>query len=249
VHNHTHHTQTNTINDPDRLYFAAEKTSGTKLYTKVFYPNKKFLKWNPVVLFHFIPYIFRNIVSVFYKKNSKPALVPFKPKYSSNQRKHIIIELLIIVAFQIAVFILVGENGLAYFFAGPLSYLFTSAIFNTYIFTNHFLNQISEHSDPVLGTTTVEVPSVFNKLHFNFAYHTEHHLFPSMNSEYYPELSKILRAKYPDRYHYLRMKDAWNKLWMNDDFLSVPDRNSKHKEIDTGYRSTKENQSIEEPKF
>lgn len=224
VHNHTHHTQTNTVNDPDRVYFTREKTLGTKLYTKVFYPNKKFLKWNPLVFFHFIPYIFRNIISVFYKNGTKPALVPFKPKYSRTQKKHILMELFVIAVFQVAVFFLVGGNSSAYIFAGPLSYLFTSAIFNTYIFTNHFLNHIHEHSDPILGTTTVEVPRIINKLHFNFAYHTEHHLFPSMNSEFYPELSNILRAKYPERYHYLRLRDAWKKLWVNEDFISFSEK-------------------------
>ena len=220
VHNHTHHIQTNTINDPDRQYFTSEKTAGTNLYTKIFYPNKKSLKWNPVVAFHFIPYIFRNIISSFYSKNSKPAIVPFKPKYSSKQRAKIVVELVVIILFQITIFNLVGRNLLAYFFASPLSYLFTSAVFNTYIFTNHFLNPIHEHSDPLLGTTTVEVPALLNKLHFNFSYHTEHHLFPSMNSKFYPELSKILQTKYPDRYHYLTIKDAWKKLWMNDDFIN-----------------------------
>src|SRR6266536_535171 len=220
VHNHTHHIQTNTPNDPDRLYFISKKNDATNLYTMIFYANKKSIKWNPVVLFHFIPYIFRNIVAVFYSKNSKPSIVPYKPKYSSRQIRMIIVELLIIILFQVAIFFLTGKNLLAYFFASPLSYLLTSAVLNVYIYTNHFLNTVNEDHDPVLGTTSVHVPTIINKIHFNFAYHTEHHLFPSMNSKYFPELSRILRKKYPDRYNYLVLQDAWKKIWNSDDFIT-----------------------------
>src|SRR5436190_2190931 len=220
VHNHTHHTQTNTPHDPDRLFFKSEKSIATTIYTKVFYANVKSFKWNPMVLFHFIPYITRNIISVFYAEHAKPAIVPYKPAYTSRQKKRIFIELAIIVVLQFVIFYMVGQDWLAYVFASPISYLFTSAIFNSYIFTNHFLNEISEESDPILGTTSVKVPAILNKLHFNFAYHTEHHLFPSMNSDYYPQLSKILREKYPERYNYLQLKEAWKKLWKSPDFIS-----------------------------
>ena len=218
VHNHTHHTQINTPKDPDRIYLHTEKSIATKIYTKIFYVNVENFNWNPLVLFHFIPYITRNIIAVFYKGNAKPGIVPFKPVYSTHQRKKIIIELAVISLLQIAIFLLVGKNWLAYLFASPVTLLLTSAVFNVYIYTNHFLNDVSEESDPILGTTSVKVPNIINKLHFNFSYHTEHHLFPSMNSDYYPELHKILKEKYPERYNYLRLKDAWRKLWGNPAF-------------------------------
>ena len=219
VHNHTHHTQINTPQDPDRIYFECEKSTATKLYTRIFYANRKSIKWNPVVLFHFIPYITRNILSVFYRNDAKPAIVPFKPGYTVAQKKRIAGELMLVLLLQVAIFFLIGKNWLAFVFASPVCYLLTSAIFNTYIYTNHFLNEVSEESDPVLGTTSVRVPSILDKLHFNFSYHTEHHLFPSMNSDYFPELSKILKEKYPDRYNYLNIVEAWKKLWKSDEFL------------------------------
>ncbi len=227
VHNHTHHGHTNTPEDPDRLYFVAEKSKSTSIYTNLFYAHKKGVKWNPVVLLHFIPYIFRNIISVFYAKNKKPSIVPFKPKYTSRQKRMIAAELVVIVLFQAGIYYLVGKNVLAYLFAGPLSYMFTSAILNVYIYTNHFLNTVNDEHDPVLGTTSVHVPAFLNKLHFNFAYHTEHHLFPSMNSKYFPELSRILREKYPDRYNYLEIKNAWKRIWNNDDFITTNEADKK----------------------
>lgn len=220
VHNHTHHTQANTPNDPDRQFFTSEKTIVTKWYTKIFYPNKKFIKWNPIVAVHFIPYIFKYIISVFYSTNTKPVVVPFKPKYSNKQKSKIIMELAIIVLIQVSIFYAVGKSLTAYVFASSVSYLLTSSILVSYNFTNHFLNPVTIKNDPLLGTTTVQVPSILNKLHFNFAYHTEHHLFPSLNSKFYPELSAILKEKYPDRYNYLPIAAAWNKLWKNEDFIS-----------------------------
>jgi hypothetical protein len=48
-----------------------------------------------------------------------------------------------------------------------------------------------------------------------------------MNSKFYPELSKILRKKYPDRYNYLPLINAWKKLWKNDDFIFLKTNNVK----------------------
>jgi len=46
-----------------------------------------------------------------------------------------------------------------------------------------------------------------------------------MRSKYYPQLSKILKKKYPERYHYLTIATAWKKLWQNEDFI-YSERNS-----------------------
>ena len=221
VHNETHHAHLNTTKDPDRQFLASERTHSTITYTQLFYPNKKSIKWNPLVGFHFIPYIFRNILSALYPAPSKPEIVPFKPSYSNNQKLRIILELVAIVAIQMLIFYATGSDWTAYVFAGPVAYLLASTILMTYIFTNHFLNPINRVSDPLLGTTSVEVPRILNKLHFNFSYHTEHHVFPSINSNFYPALSRLLKEKYPERYHYTNMREAWSRLWRNEQFVDV----------------------------
>jgi fatty acid desaturase len=89
-----------------------------------------------------------------------------------------------------------------------------------YVFTNHGLNPFCEINDPLGSSTSVEVHPVFDKLHHNFSYHTEHHLFPGMNSDYYPEVGRILKEKYPDRYNRIPFVDAWRRLWKNNEFLA-----------------------------
>ena len=99
------------------------------------------------------------------------------------------------------------------FFASPIALLITSSIVMSYIFTNHLLNPLSKKSDPFVSTTSLVVYRIFDRLHLNFSYHTEHHLFPGMNSDYYPILSNLLTELYGDRYRRIDFGDAWNRLW------------------------------------
>ena len=58
----------------------------------------------------------------------------------------------------------------------------------------------------------VAVPPTFNWLHSNFSYHAEHHLFPAMNSDYYPLVSDLLREHFGEHYHRLTIGSAWTAL-------------------------------------
>jgi fatty acid desaturase len=78
------------------------------------------------------------------------------------------------------------------------------------------LHGLAELHDPLLGSTSVDVPPLLDRLHSNFSYHTEHHLFPSMSSDYYPLVSKILQERFPERYHRLSYREAWRKLWQGE---------------------------------
>jgi fatty acid desaturase len=75
------------------------------------------------------------------------------------------------------------------------------------------LNPLGNEQDPLAATTSVIVPELFNRIHFNFSYHTEHHLFPTVNSEYYPLVSKLLQEKFGPHYNRLAISEAWSRLW------------------------------------
>jgi fatty acid desaturase len=49
-------------------------------------------------------------------------------------------------------------------------------------------------------------------LHLNFSYHTEHHIFPGINSDYYPLVQELIQVHYPGRMNLLDAGDAWNLL-------------------------------------
>jgi fatty acid desaturase len=56
------------------------------------------------------------------------------------------------------------------------------------------------------------MPKIFDLLHLNFAYHTEHHIFPGLNSDYYPMVQELIKIHYPERYNLLDFSEAWRLL-------------------------------------
>lgn len=219
VHNQTHHLETNTPRDPDRECLASEKSVSTHLYSRAFYPHRKTVRWNPLVGLHFIPYVARNVLAALLGDNTRPAIVPFKPTYTARQRISIFAELLVVFMLQIIIFFAVGGKWQQWAWASPIAFVFTSTIVMSYIFTNHFLNPLCEHTDPVVGSTSVQVPTIFDKLHDNFSFHTEHHIFPGMNPKYYPLVCRLLLEKFPERYNRLPLAEAWKRLWEKEEYI------------------------------
>lgn len=217
VHNQSHHGHANTVQDPDRQFFSTEQTRSTRLYSFLFYPSKRTSPVNPLVALHFIPYIIRNLL-VALLPVKKIVIVPFVPRYRLRDRLVIGFELLVILLLQYCLFATLGHNVVRYLWAGPIAVCFTSAVVMSYVFTNHYLNPICEKSDPLKGTTSVVVSPICDRLHQNFSYHTEHHLFPAMNSEFYPLLSRLLSEKFHGQYHRIPFRVAWQRLWKSAPF-------------------------------
>jgi fatty acid desaturase len=223
VHNQTHHIHGNTIRDPDRFYLKSELESPDgrmrRWYTKLFFPHRFTSKWNPLVGFHFVTYIIRHLLAVFYPRDLRPSVVTYKPSYTSKQRLRIIGEVMAIACLQYGIFWAAGGTWAAFAWASPIALLFTSTFAMTYIWTNHYLHGLHAIHDPVAGSTSVKVPQLFDWLHSNFSYHTEHHLFPNVNADYYPLISQLLLQHYPERYHRLPMADAWRLLWKGEQYI------------------------------
>ncbi|MFC7371851.1 fatty acid desaturase family protein [Fictibacillus iocasae] len=107
------------------------------------------------------------------------------------------------------------------FWLGPVKWVFAIliplAIANTvvmsYIATNHRLNPITNVNDPLANSLSVTVPKWIDVLHFNFSYHTEHHLFPGMSPKYYPMVKKYIMEMWPERYHAMPHWKALMALW------------------------------------
>ncbi len=213
VHNYTHHNSANTVCDPDRQFMSSEACPITSWYVRRFYPDNGSSRFNFCVFFHFVTYILRNTIAVFYPRQIKPVFVPAKPTYTRRERITVTLELIAILSLQWTIFHFVGGDFKRFVFASPVAVLITSTIVMSYIFTNHLLNPLSESNDPVTNTTSVVVYRIFNRLHLNFSYHTEHHVFPGMNSDYYPKVTQLLEDHYGDRYSRIPFGEAWNRLW------------------------------------
>jgi len=221
LHNDAHHRHASTIKDPDRPFLVTEQQPATLRYAAVFYPARENWRANVLVFVHLVSYITRNIVCVFYPDDAKPAIITSKPAYRRAERWRVAAELGSIAALQWMVWIAVGRSWWNYVWASPAALCVASAVIMTYVFTNHFLNPITHDHDPIAGTTSVVVPKVFDVLHSNFSYHTEHHLFPSLNSDYYPQVSALLKAEAPEGYQQVAIGEAWKRLWEQERFREM----------------------------
>ncbi len=223
LHNLTHHRHASTVQDPDRPFLETERRPATIWYSRVFYPTRQGRRHYPMVLCHFVSYIARNIATVFYPEGKKPAIVTSKPAYRDRERAVIAMELVAIGVMQFGVWVAAGQSWRGYLWASPVALGVASTVIMAYVFTNHFLNPITHDHDPIAGTTSVMVPRLIDRLHCNFSYHTEHHLFPSLNADYYPMVSAALKAEAADRYQQVPFREAWRRLWQQDAFRSLQD--------------------------
>ncbi|HWA26651.1 MAG TPA: fatty acid desaturase [Lacunisphaera sp.] len=222
VHNQSHHAHFNTVLDPDRMFLADERRATTVWYVRIFYPNAETFPWNPLVLLHLVAYVGRNTVTSLLPGKSKLAVVPAKAAVHAGDRRAILIDLGIIAGLQALLWLLTGRQAAVHATMLILSYAVTSALTMAYIFTNHFTDPLHAEPDLLHGTTSVIVPAWLDRLHSHFSYHTEHHLFPGLNSDYYPVVSAHLARAFPGSYSRIPILEAWRRLWRNAMFVPPP---------------------------
>lgn len=224
VHNQTHHPETNTLRDTDRTFRPGEVTTATWIYARIVYPNRQTPMHHPFVLFFNFPsYILRHLVTALLPGEMKPSIVTYKPRYTPAMKLQLVAEIAVIVLFQVGLFHFLHAEWWRYVFAVPVAILVASAVAMVYLLTNHILNPLCEKADPLIASTSVVVPKFFDWLHDNVSYHTEHHLFPSMNPKYYPMVSQLLLAYFPERYNRMPITEAWRRIWEHDEFIGEPD--------------------------
>jgi fatty acid desaturase len=85
-------------------------------------------------------------------------------------------------------------------------------ILMSYISTQHWLRPQVEEDDPFCSSMSVIVPRLVDWLHFDFSYHQEHHIFPSMSAKYAPLLREKLREIEPRAVAVLPMHTALREV-------------------------------------
>jgi fatty acid desaturase len=208
-----HHAHTNGTADPDRRFLPSELSLTGTIAAATLFPNR--LKFNVGFWLQWFVYPMRHaIAALLYPGTSKPDYVTAKPKYFVADKVWIALEIAFLAAWQIGLWLFLGA-AVKLIVVTVIPVAITSAVVSWYFYTNHSLNPVDDGSDIVAATTSVIVPGVFNKLHSNFAYHTEHHLFPSMNPVFYPLVSKLLQQHFPGRYQRIPIWRAWRVLLRN----------------------------------
>lgn len=122
---------------------------------------------------------------------------------------------------NIELFLQVMAAGSYVYFIGAESPLFLIlvpwAIMNytvmSYISTNHNLSPYTKINDPLVNSLTVTNNSILERVHLNFGYHTEHHLFPTLPMNRAKELSEVLKKIYPKRYMTMKKSRAVRMLY------------------------------------
>lgn len=104
---------------------------------------------------------------------------------------------------------------------GPSNWIYLAVIpfaiqnytLTSYIFTNHNLCPYTKVNDALINSLTVTNHPVWEFLHMNFGYHTEHHIFPNMPMSSAKKVNKALKALYPDKFQEMPKARALKLLY------------------------------------
>lgn len=199
-HNLSHHVHTqHEENDPD-AWPTLERISKMKVFRWVY----------RLPLFIRATASFASLTFQFTMHSIKCFFMYIKEFQPKKQPKVVLQAIIPWVTWIGLLFIMGFQN---WFFAFLLPLLIANFIVMAYISTNHRLNPLVPVNDPLANSLTVTVPKWVNFLHFNFSYHTEHHLFPAMSSKYYPVVKQHIKRMWPERYHEMPMGKALIALW------------------------------------
>ena len=204
-----HHVVTNTLDDPKRRFLNSEASVTTAAYGAMFYPHRR-LKYNFLWTLYFLTTTLRYTFAAFYPGRSKPKIVPSKPVYSGTDKARIVFEICVIASIQVGISRLTGPDNIIMANLVPL--MLASAGTSLYFFTSHSLKPLRADADALEGTTSVIVPGIVDRLHSNISYHSEHHLFPHMNSDFYPLVSSLMQKHFPGAHHRIPIRQAWSQL-------------------------------------
>ena len=215
VHNREHHNKTNSEQDPDRNYLFSQPNSWGKWIQNAFVPSSEV---NPILLVIGMGHAwgvhtFRNLTSVLFFNNRSAQYPVFAFSISEKERRAIALELLIIIGLHLTILISLGFSPVKVLLSYFVPIWIGHAGLMFYIYTNHMLCRMTDLNDALINSLSIRVPKIFDVLHINFSYHTEHHIFPGMNPSYYPMVQELLLVHYPERFNLMDAGKAW-KLMM-----------------------------------
>lgn len=214
VHNREHHGNTNSLRDPDRSYLEQQPATWGKWIQHRFTPSDEVSGLGLLLgmASAWGVHNLRTLASVLLVPDGTAAFPPAPFVVSARERRRILLELLAVAGLHAGVIAWIGPSVrgllLGYFLPIWLGYAGAMA----YIFTNHLLAPLEESNDSLANSLSLQVPRWLDLLHLHFSHHTEHHIFPGLNSSYYPHVRRLLQVHYGDRYKLLPGHEAWRLL-------------------------------------
>ena len=216
VHNRQHHGHTNSLADPDRGYLEAQPATWGKRIQHAFVPSDEVAPLGLLIGMGAAWWVhnLRSLVSVLFGSRIRgaTAIVPASFAVSRRERRAIVLELLLITMAHAGVIAFIGLRPLPLLLGYGLPLGLGYAVAMAYIYTNHMLCPLEEENNPLANSVSLRLPACLDVLHLNFSHHVEHHIFPGMNADFYPQLRAILLERYPERYQLLSGPEAWHRL-------------------------------------
>ena len=118
--------------------------------------------------------------------------------FARVSRRVVYTESVAMLAFWMALLLLVGPRSFLFIYVVPA--LVANAVTMSYIVTNHFLNSHTSINDPLVNSLSVTAPGWLERLHLQFGYHVEHHIFPTVSGRHAPALRATIVRLYGERY-------------------------------------------------
>ncbi|MBW4579247.1 MAG: fatty acid desaturase [Tildeniella nuda ZEHNDER 1965/U140] len=215
LHNRVHHNTTNSLSDPDRNYLHTQPKTWGKWLQNLCFPS---FEVHPIGLVVGMAaawgfYAFRNLTSVLLFNRETVDYLPAAFKVKAKERLAIAGEFLVILVLHLGILSYLQFSLVKIVMSYLLPIWVGYSIMIFYIYTQHLVCPLTAVNDPLVNSVSLRVPKIVDRLHLNFSYHAEHHIFPSINSDYYPAVRELLQIYYPDRMHYiLDAREAWRFL-------------------------------------
>jgi len=214
VHNRFHHSRTNAQGDPDRNYLHSQPHTWGKWLNNFFVPSSTVHPFWWLVGLGTVwgGHNLRNLSSVLLFNSPMVDYVPAAFKVAPKTRWAIAGELLFIVALHTSVLFYLQFEPLKLLLVYFLPIFLGHGAGMFYIYTQHLACPMTAVNDPLVNSVSLQLPAWLNRCHGNFAYHTEHHIFPALNSHYYPLVQELLQQHYPGQLNLLTPQQAWQSL-------------------------------------
>jgi fatty acid desaturase len=226
-HNRLHHGKTQkNILDPDAFPTLAVYKR-TKSIQRIFAwtPGSGYLRSYTYFFFWFTYQAFTNQLYLRFSNRL----------YNSCDHKKVTFEFYSQVLFMVGMIYLAGPAGLL--FAIVIPFLVQNYIVMSYISTNHNLSPLTKVNDPLVNSLNVTNNKFFNLIHLNFGYHAEHHIFPKMSARWAPEVNKVLKEDFPNKFKEMpkwkaiKLLYSTPRIYNNSTELIHPETLEVHKTI------------------
>ena len=157
------------------------------------------------------------------------------PSFQQLNRKLAIADTLVFAAGWLALALLAGPYKAIFVVLLPIA--IGNFVVMMYLSTNHFMRPLTINNDALENTMSVRTWPLFDWLHFRFSHHVEHHMFPRVNSKFYPELRAWLEREVPDRYvcppHFAALKALFGTPRVYLDAKTLVDPHRPSRKVDT----------------